>query len=40
MVRRRIGFGQAIKMIDDLVVELKKEQQDQSQSQFSRRGFS
>ena len=27
MVRKNMGFGQAIKMIDDLFVELKKEQQ-------------
>ena len=39
MVRKKVGFGQVIKMIDDLVVELKKEQQvDNSNEDFAANG--
>ena len=39
MVRKKIGFGQVIKMIDDLFAELKKEQQiDNSNEHFAANG--
>ena len=39
MVRKKIGIGQAIQMIDDLVVKLKKERQiDNSNEHFAANG--